>query len=1082
MPARKQRAVHALRSGSASIRLRAVGEFLQTVGVADEVLLVGASRGAVDDCARAMAMSRGVSFGVHRLSVTQLAARLAMLDLAASDRTPISRLGYEALATRATFDAAKDDALRYLAPVRHTPGFPRALAATLTELRLHGSTPPHLSALARSGPDLADLLGRVDDLLDTAHANDRAAFFEAAIARVEDTRDFQNVPVVLLDVAFDSVATTRFLLSLVRRAPRALITMPAGDIAAERALTGAGITIDDREEPRETDLARLHRHLFAERPPAQREPTGELVWLSAPGEARECVEIARRILKEAANGVRFDEMAILLRSPESYLGLLEHALDRAGIPAYFDRGTRRPDPAGRAFLALLACAAENLSAARFAEYLSLGQVPLDNHQPDEETWVIPDDDGLGLATPDEDANADAPESERTAAAPSTPGFPAPWRWERLLVESSVLGGADRWERRLDGLAEEMRTRIRALEADDPEDPHIDALASQLDTLRQLQAFALPIVRELDGWPQHASWGEWLNQLEPFARRVLKQPERVLRVLGALRPMSGIGPVGIGEIRAVLSDRLTSLYDPPRRPRYGKVFVASADDARGRAFTVVFVPGLAERLFPRAIHEDPLLVDDLRAGIDGLLQQDGRAALERLSLRLTIGAAIDRVYVSYPRLEAAAGRARVPSFYALEVMRAVTGSVPDHVRLARDAAETSNAPLAWPAPRDPIDAIDDFEHDLAVLRSLMADPAAFRGRAQYLVQLNPHLRRSLVSQWNRARSPWTSSDGIVRAADAVRPFLTTQRMSARPYSVSALQHYAACPYRFLLSAIYRLAPIETPAPLQHLDPLTRGSLFHETQAEVFRALTRASLMPPRREARTEILQLLEQTADAVARRFADRLAPAIARVWHDEIAVMKRDLYVWIDQVLDEPDWEPWRFELAFGLPGQPGHDENSLADPVTIDGRFVLRGSIDLVERKRGTSLLRVTDYKTSRNRSPRNSIVAGGTMLQPVLYSLAVEAATGLVAESGRFWYCTSAGGFSQHHVPISERVRRTGLDVLTIVDRAIELGTFPAAPAERACEFCDFRPACGPHQELRARRKSSDLLGDLQVLRDLG
>ena len=265
-------------------------------------------------------------------------------------------------------------------------------------------------------------------------------------------------------------------------------------------------------------------------------------------------------------------------------------------------------------------------------------------------------------------------------------------------------------------------------------------------------------------------------------------------------------------------------------------------------------------------------------------------------------------------------------------------------------------------------------------------------------------------------------------------------------------------------------------------MTRGSLFHETQAEVFRALTRASLMPPRREARSEILQLLERTADDVARRFADRLAPAIARVWHDEIAVMKRDLYVWIDQVLDEPDWEPWRFELAFGLPGQPGHDENSLADPVTIDGRFVLRGSIDLVERKRGTSLLRVTDYKTSRNRSPRNSIVAGGTMLQPVLYSLAVEAATGLVAESGRFWYCTSAGGFSQHHVPISERVRRTGLDVLTIVDRAIELGTFPAAPAERACEFCDFRPACGPHQELRARRKSSDLLGDLQVLRDLG
>src|SRR5206468_4666537 len=85
--------------------------------------------------------------------------------------------------------------------------------------------------------------------------------------------------------------------------------------------------------------------------------------------------VAPAILKEARRGVRFDEMAIFVRSPHSYFGLLEHALRRASVPAWFDRGTRRPHPAGRAFLALVACAAEHLSAARFAEYLSLGQVP-----------------------------------------------------------------------------------------------------------------------------------------------------------------------------------------------------------------------------------------------------------------------------------------------------------------------------------------------------------------------------------------------------------------------------------------------------------------------------------------------------------------------------------------------------------------------------------------------------------------------------------------------------------------------------------------------------------------------------------
>src|SRR5437762_12339935 len=40
----------------------------------------------------------------------------------------------------------------------------------------------------------------------------------------------------------------------------------------------------------------------------------------------------------------------------------------------------------------------------------------------------------------------------------------------------------------------------------------------------------------------------------------------------------------------------------------------------------------------------------------------------------------------PILDVAETRARVPSFYALVVMRAITGRVPDHRVLASDAAE------------------------------------------------------------------------------------------------------------------------------------------------------------------------------------------------------------------------------------------------------------------------------------------------------------------------------------------------------------------------------------------------------------
>src|SRR4029079_9372154 len=125
----------------------------------------------------------------------------------------------------------------------------------------------------------------------------------------------------------------------------------------------------------------LRRHLFAATAPPAAEPLDAVEMFSAPGEGRESVEIARRVLREARRGVPFDRMAIALRAPQQYAGLLEHALERAGIPVYFDRGTRRPHPAGRAFLSLVACALDNLSARRFAEYLSLGQVPLGDAEP-----------------------------------------------------------------------------------------------------------------------------------------------------------------------------------------------------------------------------------------------------------------------------------------------------------------------------------------------------------------------------------------------------------------------------------------------------------------------------------------------------------------------------------------------------------------------------------------------------------------------------------------------------------------------------------------------------------------------------
>src|SRR5262249_31202550 len=368
-----------------------------------------------------------------------------------------------------------------------------------------------------------------------------------------------------------------------------------------------------------------------------------------PGEARECVEIARAIQHEAARGTPFDRLAVLLRAPGDYVPHLEEAFARASIPYFFARAARRPHPAGRALLALLACAAEGLSARRFAEYLSLAQVPDPEVRLDPDgSWTPPENDLVSAPEEAQRAEADELVADPEAAPVVAGALRTPARWERLLVEAAVIGGRERWARRLTGLAGDLARR-RAEVADEDE-----ARARRLDddllTLGHLRAFALPLIDRLAAFPRRATWGEWLEHLRALATAVLREVQPVLRALAELEPMAPVGPVELDEVQIVLGPRLRGLTEPPPRRRYGRVFVSTPRAARGMAFEVVFVPGLAENVFPGKILEDPLLLDEQRRALASasLLTEPGRAEAERLELRLAVGAARRRVWLSYPR--------------------------------------------------------------------------------------------------------------------------------------------------------------------------------------------------------------------------------------------------------------------------------------------------------------------------------------------------------------------------------------------------------------------------------------------------
>ena len=365
-----------------------------------------------------------------------------------------------------------------------------------------------------------------------------------------------EIPVLLLDVPVRDEATLELVGALASRAVCLVATVPAGDDRTRAALGGLPLaTVESIDEPLPaTDpLVRVRQRLFETIEPDQAElpPDADdgVTLFSAPGETRECVEIARAVQQQARLGIPLDRMAVLLRAPQVYAAPLETALRRAGVEAWFVRGTRAPDPAGRAFLALLACAAEQLSARRFSEYLSLGQVPPpDEHgapPTDRARWVPPSEVDQVLpaaALPLQPSLFDLVDVEPSAGdtgpdADDRPvvegGLRTPWRWDRLLVESAVIGGHDRWARRLSGLEQELRLRLEECASDEPQSARVRRLESDLANLGYLRRFALPIIDRLGALPPRATWGEWLDPLETLAPMVLRRPDRVLAVLGEL---------------------------------------------------------------------------------------------------------------------------------------------------------------------------------------------------------------------------------------------------------------------------------------------------------------------------------------------------------------------------------------------------------------------------------------------------------------------------------------------------------------------------------------------------------------------
>ena len=114
---------------------------------------------------------------------------------------------------------------RAVQPIAHTPGFPRAITAVLTELRLAQFSSEDL---ATATPDVALLLAAYEAELAELALADWPKILTLAAEGVL-THRLSGLPLLMLDVPIASEAELAFLRALAMRAPEILATVPAAD-------------------------------------------------------------------------------------------------------------------------------------------------------------------------------------------------------------------------------------------------------------------------------------------------------------------------------------------------------------------------------------------------------------------------------------------------------------------------------------------------------------------------------------------------------------------------------------------------------------------------------------------------------------------------------------------------------------------------------------------------------------------------------------------------------------------------------------------------------------------------------------
>lgn len=518
-----------------------------------------------------------------------------------------------------------------------------------------------------------------------------------------------------------------------------------------------------------------------------------------------------------------------------------------------------------------------------------------------------------------------------------------------------------------------------------------------------------------------------------------------------------------------------------------VHVLDALSSRGIPFRVLFIIGLNEKIFPRAIFEEPFLRDTIRRGFSEILGNYIPERLrgfeeERLLFYFLLNAARERLYLFYERSDET-GRPKIPSHYLLDIIQRLRGTsaVKEGLGEKSEYEVYVYRGIKEKLQRKEISLLTPKEIGIRMALSRI-DLTGFKQALGRKVNFFTRAQSALTSM--ESYKPFlTAHDGIVGDVSAWWDVQVNHG-----FSPTALESFGICPFGFFMGKVLKLTSLEVQETVETLASVDLGNLYHGILMSFYDTLIRENYFDTGAN-KQNTGELLGEIAQNYFQDIERQIPIPYPVVWEVEKEKILAFLVKFISSdiaSIRQTGYIPAYLEEAVKL--YPQFVPFNQAEGPKI----AFRGKIDRIDLKviENTISFRVIDYKSGKffkENLVRSAI--RGQKLQLPLYIVMAEhllsekmkkgciSQNQMRLESASFIYIAQSVENKKEQKGIPE-ISITGSDwkdcerqcwaTLQRFFHYMRNGIFPISPAEgtQKCEWCEFSTVCRRgNQSLRFR-----------------